>query len=97
MDVSEVPAELVAFVFRILGLSLLIAVFVTAVTMFVVDRMMLSPLLKLRERIARAGSDNEHPLRYSRRSRDATSSVKLRMHSTECSSRTPRILLASIS
>ncbi|QFS85356.1 MULTISPECIES: putative bifunctional diguanylate cyclase/phosphodiesterase [unclassified Marinobacter] len=64
VDVSEVPAELVAFVFRILGLSLLIAVFVTAVTMFVVDRMMLSPLLKLRERIARAGSDNEHPLRY---------------------------------
>ncbi|WP_291831879.1 bifunctional diguanylate cyclase/phosphodiesterase [Marinobacter sp.] len=64
VDVSEVPSELVAFVFRILGLSLLIAVFVTAVTMFVVDRMMLSPLLKLRERIARAGSDNEHPLRY---------------------------------
>jgi diguanylate cyclase (GGDEF)-like protein len=64
VDVSEVPAELVAFVFRILGLSLLIAVFVTAVTMFVIDRMMLSPLLKLRERISRAGEDAEHPLKY---------------------------------
>ena len=64
VDVSDVPSELVAFVFRILGLSLLIAVFVTAVTMFVVDRMMLSPLLKLRARISRAGDDAEHPLRY---------------------------------
>jgi len=45
VDVSKVSSELVAFVFRILGLSLLIAVFVTAVTMFVVDRMMLSSLL----------------------------------------------------
>lgn len=64
VDVSDVPSELVAFVFRILGLSLLIAVFVTAVTMFVVDRMMLSPLLRLRERISRAGDDAEHPLKY---------------------------------
>jgi len=64
VDVSDVPSELVAFVFRILGLSLLIAVFVTAVTMFVVDRMMLSPLLKLRDRISRAGEDAEHPLKY---------------------------------
>jgi diguanylate cyclase (GGDEF)-like protein len=64
VDVSDVSSELVAFVFRILGLSLLIAVFVTAVTMFVVDRMMLSPLLRLRERISRAGDDAEHPLRY---------------------------------
>ena len=64
VDVSDVLSELVAFVFRILGLSLLIAVFVTVVTMFVVDRMMLSPLLKLRARISRAGDDAEHPLRY---------------------------------
>ena len=64
VDVSDVPRELVAFVFRILGLSLLIAMFVTAVTMFVVDRMMLSPLLKLRERINRAGKDAEHPMMY---------------------------------
>ncbi|MBC7185057.1 MAG: diguanylate cyclase, partial [Marinobacter sp.] len=64
VDVSDVRSELAAFVFRILGLSLLIAVFVTAVTMFVVDRMMLSPLLKLRDRISRAGEDAEHPLKY---------------------------------
>ncbi|EMP54735.1 diguanylate cyclase domain-containing protein, partial [Marinobacter santoriniensis NKSG1] len=64
IDVSNVPSKLVAFVFRILGLSLLIAVFVTAVTMFVIDRMMLSPLLRLRDRISRAGEDAEHPLEY---------------------------------
>lgn len=64
VDVSDVSSELIAFVFRILGLSLLIAVFVTAVTMLVVDRMMLSPLLKLRDRISRAGEDAEHPLKY---------------------------------
>lgn len=64
VDVSDVRPELVAFVFRILGLSLLIAVFVTVVTMFVVDRMMLSPLLRLRNRIAHAGKDAEHPLKY---------------------------------
>lgn len=63
-DVSDVSGKLIAFVFRILGLSLLIAVFVTVVTMAVVDRMMLSPLLKLRERIARAGDDAEHPGKY---------------------------------
>ncbi len=63
-DVSDVSGKLIAFVFRILGLSLLIAVFVTVVTMAVVDRMMLSPLLKLRERIARAGKDAEHPENY---------------------------------
>jgi diguanylate cyclase (GGDEF)-like protein len=64
VDVSDVPEKLQAFVFRILGLSLLIAVFVTAVTMSVVDRMMLSPLLRLRGRIIQAGSDAEHPLNY---------------------------------
>jgi diguanylate cyclase (GGDEF)-like protein len=64
VDVSAVRAELIAFVWRILGLSLLIAVFVTIVTMAMVDRMMLSPLLKLRERISRAGKDTEHPMQY---------------------------------
>ncbi len=64
IDVSDVSSELVAFVFRILGLSLLIAVFVTTVTMFVVDRMILSPLLKLRDRISYAAEDAEHPLEY---------------------------------
>ena len=66
VDVSHVPGELLAFVFRILGLSLLIAVFVTLVTMAVVDRMMLSPLLRLRGRISLAGEDTKHPLQYVR-------------------------------
>ena len=67
VNVSQIPGELLAFVFRILGLSLLIAVFVTLVTMAVVDRMMLSPLLRLRGRISLAGDDAEHPLHYVRK------------------------------
>ncbi|WP_417530739.1 putative bifunctional diguanylate cyclase/phosphodiesterase [Marinobacter lipolyticus] len=67
LDVTGVPEELTSFVLRILGLSLLIAVFVTVVTMAVVDRMMLSPLLRLRSRIVRAGADAEHPLMYVRK------------------------------
>jgi len=67
VNMSQIPGELVAFVFRILGLSLLIAVFVTLVTMAVVDRMMLSPLLRLRARIHQAGDDAKHPLQYVRK------------------------------
>ncbi|MDK8462310.1 GGDEF domain-containing phosphodiesterase [Marinobacter sp. SS13-12] len=66
VDITGVSGELTAFVVRILGLSLLIAVFVTMVTMAVVDRMMLSPLLRLRSRIVQAGGDAEHPLTYVR-------------------------------
>jgi len=66
VDVTGVSAELTAFVARISGLSLLIAIFVTIVTMAVVDRMMLSPLLRLRSRIIQAGTDAEHPLSYVR-------------------------------
>ena len=66
VNMNQIPGELVAFVFRILGLSLLIAVFVTLVAMAVVDRMMLSPLLRLRGRISLAGDDAEHPLEYVR-------------------------------
>ncbi|MCL7942611.1 GGDEF domain-containing phosphodiesterase [Marinobacter sp. ATCH36] len=66
VDITGVSGELAAFVVRILGLSLLIAVFVTVVAMAVVDRMMLSPLLRLRTRIVQAGADSEHPLIYVR-------------------------------
>lgn len=66
VDITGVSGELTAFVVRILGLSLLIAVFVTMVAMAVVDRMMLSPLLRLRSRIVQAGGDAEHPMIYVR-------------------------------
>ncbi len=41
VDITGVSGELAAFVIRIVGLSLLIAIFVTIVAMAVVDRMML--------------------------------------------------------
>ncbi|MDX1756196.1 MAG: EAL domain-containing protein [Marinobacter sp.] len=66
LDISELSGELWAFVFRILGLSLLIALFVTLVTMSVLGRMMLAPLLRLRHRILQAGEDAAHPLHYVR-------------------------------
>ncbi|MDT8427780.1 MAG: EAL domain-containing protein [Pseudomonadales bacterium] len=64
LDISTVQAELAAFVFRILGLSVLIAAFVTLVTMAVMDRMVISPLLCLRNRITAAGADAKNPLNY---------------------------------
>jgi len=51
MDSSHVNAELVAFVWRIAGFVLVIAAFVTLITMVVVGRLVLRPLLELRQRL----------------------------------------------
>ncbi|WP_409523198.1 putative bifunctional diguanylate cyclase/phosphodiesterase [Nitrincola sp. MINF-07-Sa-05] len=64
LDTSQVSAELVAFVWRILGLVLLIAFFVTVTTMLVVHLLMLGPTLFLRSRMQLASEDPGHPLRY---------------------------------
>lgn len=64
LNLRGVPEELYHFVIRILGLSLLIATGVTVVIMGVVDRMMLSRLMRLRTRITSAGVDTQNPLRY---------------------------------
>ena len=64
LDTSMLSDELTAFVGRIFGLVLLIAFFVTGVTMFILDRTVLKPLLALREKTLQAGKDPEQPHNY---------------------------------
>ncbi|WP_151703028.1 putative bifunctional diguanylate cyclase/phosphodiesterase [Nitrincola alkalilacustris] len=64
LNTQQVSGELVAFVWRILGLVLLIAFFVTVTTMLVLHLLMLGPTLFLRSRMQQASEDPGHPLRY---------------------------------
>jgi signal transduction histidine kinase len=64
IDTSEINDQTTAFVWRIFGLVLLISVFVTIVTMFVVNKMVLSPILILRQRLTATGEDPNHPEKY---------------------------------
>jgi diguanylate cyclase (GGDEF)-like protein len=64
LDLRGIADQLNDFVMRILGLSLLIATGVTVVIMGVLDRMMLSRLMRLRTRITSAGVDTQNPLHY---------------------------------
>ena len=64
LDTSQVAGELRAFVWRIIGLILLIAFFVTVVTMLVLHYLILGPILRLRQRMHQATADAANPLRY---------------------------------
>ena len=63
-DARWIDAELTAFVWRIVGLVLLISSVVCAATMAVVGRNVLSPLLKLRGNLAAASLDPANVDRY---------------------------------
>jgi len=64
VDTQSVGGELQAFLLRILGLVLLIALFVTVVTMAVFGRLVLSRVLQLRTQMQLAGADPDHPEAY---------------------------------
>jgi signal transduction histidine kinase len=64
IDTSEIEAQIEAFVWRIAGLVLLISVFVTIVTMLVLNGMVLSPIISLRNRLTDTGSDPNNPEKY---------------------------------
>lgn len=64
LDKTEIPAQINAFIGRIIGLVLLISVFVTIVTMIILERFILAPIRSLRERMNGAGGDLSHPERY---------------------------------
>ncbi len=53
-DVTAIYQELQAFILRIVGLVLLISVFATAVTMVVLSRVAIVPILRLRDDLRRA-------------------------------------------
>ena len=57
IDSSSIAGDLVAFVIRIIGLVLLISAFVTGVTMVILGKLVLLPILNLREKLL-AASDN---------------------------------------
>ncbi|MGB0684051.1 MAG: response regulator [Magnetovibrionaceae bacterium] len=59
LDSSWIAGDLSAYVWRIAGLVLIIASFVTVVTMIVLSRMILSPLLQVHDRLKKAGEDRE--------------------------------------
>ena len=64
VDTSHVDGELAAFLLRIAGLVVLIALFVTMVTMAVFGKLVLGRLIRLRDRMQQAGQDPENPRRY---------------------------------
>ena len=65
LDATRIDPALRAFVFRISGLVLLIAAFATAVAMFVIGWLVLSPMLRLRQAACDAAADPDRPERYS--------------------------------
>ncbi len=64
LDSSWIQPELNAFVLRIVGLVFVISLFVTGGTMLVLNRMLFSPLLALRQRMLATTQDTKHPTRY---------------------------------
>lgn len=64
VNTQGVDAELRAFLLRILGLVVLIALFVTVITMAVFGRLVLSRVLQLRTQMQLAGADPDHPEAY---------------------------------
>ncbi|ABI56968.1 diguanylate cyclase/phosphodiesterase [Alkalilimnicola ehrlichii MLHE-1] len=64
LDTTGIDAELRAFLLRIAALVLLIALFVTAVTLAVLDRLVFRPSRRLYRHMLAAGADPDHPLAY---------------------------------
>lgn len=64
INTSDIDGEIRAFVWRIIGLVLLIALFVTVVTMAVLQCLLLSRLLTFRNRLREAGDDPDNPGQY---------------------------------
>lgn len=64
LSTADIDDELRAFVLRIAGLVLLITLFVTVVTMPLLQYLVLGPILALRQRMRAAGEDPAEPLHY---------------------------------
>ncbi|HER25583.1 MAG TPA: hypothetical protein ENI69_00575 [Rhodospirillales bacterium] len=64
IDTGEISGQINGFIWRIAGLVLLISVFVTIVTMIVLDRMVLAPIIDLDHRLTGTGEDPNNPEKY---------------------------------
>ena len=71
LDSSNLEKEGAAYIRRILGLVLIIALFVTGTTMMVLSQLVLSPILLLRQHMISAGEDADAPLRHTLPIKDA--------------------------
>ena len=61
VDVSEVPTQTRAFIWRIVGLVLLISIFVTISTMIVLERLILKPMRGLSQGLSRVAANPDKP------------------------------------
>lgn len=64
LDASWVGQELTAFVWRIAGLTLLISLFLSVVTLFILNRQVLQPMLRLRDSLVAARRDSRQAEQY---------------------------------
>ena len=64
LDISDVKPALIAFVWRIVGLVILISVVVTFATLIVFGVFVLMPIMKLRNQLNAAGEDPDNPEAY---------------------------------
>ena len=66
-DASQVPVQMIAYAARIMGLVILISAFVTLVTMLVLEKILITPILRLRDDLhaaAAAVSQSQDPNFY---------------------------------
>lgn len=64
LDTTEIDRALMWYIARIAGLIMLIVLVVTAGTMFVTDRLLLSPVLRLRQSMLDASADPDNAERF---------------------------------
>ena len=64
LDSGWIESDLVAFVWRVIGLVLLISVFVSGAAMFILGRLILRPMLTLRAHLVAARQDPANADRY---------------------------------
>lgn len=64
LDATHIQSALTGFVWRVIGLVLIIAFFVSTVTMVVIGRLILLPLIRLRNNLVAAANDPAHVDRY---------------------------------
>ena len=64
INTSKIEERVTEFVWRVIGLVLIISVFVTGVMMFILDRIVLSPIISLHDQLMITGSDPNNPKKY---------------------------------
>ncbi len=64
INTSKIETRVNSFVWRVIGLVLLISVFVTVVMMVILDKIVLSPIINLHDQLMVTGSDPNNPKKY---------------------------------